>query len=398
MASGGLIITTFLLAAAWKTQPGDGFFRFQSFLDSGFPNLSSEKKPSEKVQKLLLVSRDGLNLKNQDFTSLYDQEARCIEGLLAKGARAVGILQKDPATQREKFLRQKLGRTQGVVLFPVEGSFLKTFPPSDRRLEVRYPVGTTFHSFVSRMLKAAALPPKQGFVRVDIRDAVESPVLNLSHLQRILQDPKRSQELVAQRLIVLTPHRDLIAWREWQCLQTVVGGGPLAEAPKGFAGWLWTVAAWIAAPGMGFLPRGRSLRIFGWAGSAGLLSILWLFLSFSADRALPATQAIISWLTAGGLILLLWMATGLAHRFFPSRVSAGLCVLLQGTHRAPLPACWKRRLFDRPLPRLLPVQKRAAELLATSILGSPRLPGWVYQLLEQVDAISAVRIWTEQRR
>jgi len=120
----------------------------QEASDSWASSLRSGQDAGKLHQKLLLVSRDGLNLKNQDFSSLYDQEARCIEGLLAKGARAVGILQKDPATQREKFLRQKLGRTQGVVLFPLEGSFLKTFPPSDRRLEVRYPVGTTFHSFV----------------------------------------------------------------------------------------------------------------------------------------------------------------------------------------------------------------------------------------------------------
>jgi hypothetical protein len=364
----------------------------QEVADSWASSLRSGRATGKLQQKLLLVSRDGLNLKNQDFSSLYEQEARCIEGLLAKGARAVGILQKDPATQREKFLRQKLGRTRGVVLFPVEGSFLKTFAPSDRRLEVRYPVGTTFNSFVSRMLKAAALPQKPGFVRVEIRDAVESPVLNLSHLQRILQDPKRSQELVANRLIVLTPHRDLTAWREWQCLQAVAEGkAPLPRPSRAF-GILWTVLA-VAAPSLCvFLPPRRDLRILDIPASFLLLSVIWLAAASLGGVSLEVVPWLAGWLVATSVGLFLAGAGELAFWFHPSLGTARLREMIQGPRLIPIPSCWKKPAFTPPLPRLAPLQKVAAEILLQA-LGRPKHSKTALQeFLKQYDAVTAVRL------
>ncbi|NCY23121.1 hypothetical protein EBX31_14365, partial [bacterium] len=284
----------------------------QEVMDSWASSLGSARGAGMLHEKLLLVSRDGLNLKNQDSASLYDQEVRCIEGLLAKGALAVGVLQKDPATQREKFLRQKLGRTKEVVLFPLEGSFLKTFTPSERLLEVRYPVGAKFPSFVSRMLKAAGLSQEPGFIRIKIRDAVESPVLNLSHVQRILQDPKRSQDLVARRLIVLTPHRDLAAWREWQCLQAVAGGkAPLPRPARAF-GIFWALLA-VAVPSFCvFLPPRRDQRLLGMPASFLFLGGVWLVAALVGGVSLEALPWLAGWLVAAGLGLFLAGAGELA--------------------------------------------------------------------------------------
>jgi len=364
----------------------------QEVTDSWASSLRSGRDTGELHEKLLLVSRDGLNLKNQDLSSLYDQEARCVEGLLAKGARAVGILQKDPAIQREKSLRQKLERTKGVVLFPLEGSFLKTFAPSDRCLEVRYPVGTTFTSFASQMLKAAALPQKPGFVRVEIRDAVESPVLNLSHLQRILQDPKRSQELVANRLIVLTPHRDLIAWREWQCLQAISEGKAPLPRPGRVFGILWTILA-VAAPSLCvFLPTRRDLRIIGIPASFLLLFIVWLAAAFLGGVSLEVLPGLAGWLTATLIGLFLAGGGELAFRLYPSLGTAQVREMIQGPRLIPVPSCWKKPAFTPPLPRLAPLQKVAAEILLQA-LGRPKhSKAALQEFLKQYDAVTAVRL------
>lgn len=386
MTAVSVILAVLVMLRVGPTPP------LQEVIDSWASSLRSGRGTGKLHEKLLFVSRDGLNLKNQDFSSMYDQEARCIEGLLAKGARAVGILQKDPATQREKFLRQKLGRTEEVVLFPVEGSFLKTFPPSDKRLDVRYPVGTTFNSFVSQMLKAAALPQKPGFVRVEIRDAVESPVLNLSHLQRILQDPKRSQELVANRLIVLTPHRDLTAWREWQCLQAVAGGkAPLPRPSRAF-GILWTILA-VAAPSLCvFLPPRRDLRILGIPASFLLLSVIWLAAASLGGVSLEVVPWLAGWLVATAVGLFLAGAGELAFRLHPSLGTAQLREMAQGARLIPMPSCWKKAAFTRPLPRLTPLQKVAAEILLQA-LGRPKYSKTdLQEFLKQYDAVTAVRL------
>jgi len=364
----------------------------QEASDSWASSLRSGQDAGKLHQKLLLVSRDGLNLKNQDFSSLYDQEARCIEGLLAKGARAVGVLQKDASTQREKYLRQKLGRTQGVVLFPVEGSFLKTFASSDRRIQVRYPVGESFNSFVSRMLKAAALPQKPRFARVEIRDAVESPVLNLSHLQRILQDPKRSQELIAKRLVVLTPHRDLIAWREWQCLQAVAGGKAPLPRPARASGILWTILA-VAAPSLCvFLPPRRDLRILGIPASFLLLSMVWLAAAFLGGVSLEVLPGLAGWLAATFVGLFLAGGGELAFRLHPSLGTARLREMIQGPRLIPIPSCWRKPAFIPPLPRLAPLQKVAAEILLQA-LGRPKhSKAALQEFLKQYDAVTAVRL------
>ena len=364
----------------------------QEVTDSWACFLNSGQGAGKLHQKLLLVSRDGLNLKNQDFASLYDQEVRSIEGLLARGAVAVGVLQKDPESPREKFLRQKLKQTEGVVLFPVEGSFLKTFAPSDRLLEVRYPVGAMFTSFVSRMLKAAGLSQEPNFVRVKIRDAVESPILNLSHLQRILEDATRSQDLIAKRIIVLTPHRDLVAWREWQCLQTIAGGkAPLPRPTRAF-GLVWALLA-VAVPSFCvFLPPRRDQRLLGMPASFLFLGGVWLVAALVGGVSLEALPWLAGWLVAAGLGLFLTGAGELAFRLHPSIETARLREMVQGPRLIPLPSCWKNPAFTPPLPRLAPLQKVAAELLLQA-MGRPRhSKTGLQEFLKQYDAVTAVRL------
>ena len=152
----------------------------QDVFDSFASSINSSRSKGKLHQKLLLVSRDGLSPKSQDFSDLYKEEARCVEGLVAQGALAVGLLQKDSNTQREKYLRQKLATLKGVVLFPVEKSFLKTFPPSDRRLEVRYPVGSISTNFASQMLNAAGITHPCGDPRCGGKPSFE-PLPSATH-------------------------------------------------------------------------------------------------------------------------------------------------------------------------------------------------------------------------
>ena len=364
----------------------------QDVFDSFASSINSSRSKGKLHQKLLLVSRDGLSPKSQDFSDLYKEEARCVEGLVAQGALAVGLLQKDSNTQREKYLRQKLATLKGVVLFPVEKSFLKTFPPSDRRLEVRYPVGSISTNFASQMLNAAGITHAPDFVRVEIQDAVESPVLNLSHLQRILQDPKRTQELVAKRIIVLTPHRDLTAWREWQCLQAVAGGKEPLPRPSSIYGLLWMILV-ISVPSFCiFSPPRRDLRVLGIAAAFFIIVMLWLCFTILGGVSVEGLPCLAGWLTPTLLWLLLAGGSEMAFSFFPSLGRAKLREIIQGPRLIPVPSCWKKPAFTSPMLRLAPLQKVAAELLLQA-MGRPRQSKTDLQvLLKQYDAVSAVRL------
>lgn len=366
----------------------------QEVFDSFASSLGSSRSKGKLHQKLLFVSRDGLSPKSQDFSSLYEEEARCVEGLLAQGALAVGILQKDPDTQREKYLRQKLATLKGVVLFPIEKSFLKTFPPSDSRFEVRYPVGSISTSFASRMLKVAGIADTPDFVRVEIRDAVESPLLNLSHVQRILEDPKRIQELVAKQIIVLTPHRDLTAWREWQCLQAVAGGKEPLPRPSSTCGILWMILAISVPPVCIFFPPRRDIRALGMAGAFFIMVMFWLCFAILGGVSVEVLPCLAGWLTPTLLWLLLAGGSEMVFRFFPTLGSAKLREIIQGPRLIPVPPCWKKPTLTSPHSRLAPLQKKAAELLLQA-LGRPRHRKHdLEDFLRKYDAITAVRLTT----
>jgi len=366
----------------------------QEGFDSLASSLGSNRSKEKLHQKLLLVSRDGLIPKSQDFAELYVEEARCVQSLLEKGALAVGVLQKDPDIRRESSLRQNLGTNKGVVLFPVEGSFLKTFAPSERCFEIRYPVGLGHTTFTTRILKAARLTHTPGFVRVEIRDTVESPILNLSHVQRILQDPKRTQELVEKRIIILTPHRDLTAWREWQSLQAVVGGKEPLPRPGSKCGILWMILAILVPSVCVFSPQRRDLKLRGIPASFLIMFMFWMGFTVLGGVSVEVLPWLAGWLTPTLLWLLLAGGGEMAFGIVPSLGTAQLREIIQGPRLIPVPRCWNRPAFTPPLPRLAPLQKAAAELLLQA-LGRPRHRKHdLEDFLKKYDAITAVRLTT----
>ena len=366
----------------------------QQLFDSMASSVGSNRSENKIHRSLLLVSRDGLIPKSQDFATLYDEEVKCVEALMTQGALAVGVLQKDPTSQRERFLHQKLGTNKRVVLFPVDGSFLKTFPPSDKRFEISYPIGPNFSSFASRMLKAAQLSHALGFVRLEIADKVESPSVNLSHIQRILQSPVRTRELVTDRIIVLTPHRDLTAWREWQCLEAVAGDkGPLPRPGTTFS-MLWTFVAVVCPSLCIYLPLRRDLRANGMMGSFSFLALVWLVTALLGGLSLEVLPWFAGWLSPSLLWLILAGISGMVFHFFPSLGTAQLREILQGPRLIPIPISWKKPSFYPPFPRMAPLQKTAAELLLQS-LGRPKhRKSDLESFLKKYDAITAVRLAT----
>ena len=337
-------------------------------------------------------------------------EWQCIQAILEGGAVAVGVLFSHPPTPQDWGLSEKIAQARQDPVKRVGLEKLVLFSCGESRFQepprfqapppsIRYSTGSDQATFLARLLRAADLRTEKDFIVVQVVGRPERATRTLGGFVSLgnASPPPALPEFRGQ-IVLLAPSRDPAAWREWQALQTVAAEKISRPRPSGQSGLLWSAAALLVPPGLVFLPRRRKVRGMNWLVTPFFFAVTWVGLVFWAKLSPMTTPALISWLVAGGLALILGLATEILARLAPSPGIDRFREMIQGTRSLPVPPCWRRPLFRRPASRLLPVQRKAAALLAEGIVGSGHLPEWVDRTLGHLDAISTVRLWTENRR
>lgn len=405
LTSLGLIAVSVSLALWFYSRPGGKLTAGEAFADR-WVGVTCLGPFQDSLPVLRIGREDPLR---QDPEERAAHEWRCIEAILEGGASAVGVILPARPSRFDWALSEKWAAArrvppseanpEKVVFYSSQGSFLRLLPRAQIQVPVAYPTTPERGTFVAQLLKVAEIRTLREWVPVKIGSQPEPAAVTLTNFS-FPATPLASAALPSFRgkMVLLAPSRETTAWREWQALQAVSGEKVSRPRPSGRTAQLLTVAGWLLPPCLVFLPRQRRMRWLGWVLTPPLLAALWLTLVFAAKLSPFTAPALVSWIAAGSLALVLTIVAGVLHRLHPSPLYQLTRELLQGTRWTPIPVCWRRPLFRRPLPRLLPVQRTAAELLAAEMGGRTQLPAWLDRMLSQMDAISAVRFWTEQRR
>lgn len=405
LASTGLVAASVSLAFWLYSRPAGRLTAGESFVDQwvGLTCLG----PFQDTLPVLRIGRE--DPLREDIAERAAHEWRCIEAILAGGASAVGVMVPARPSRldwalSEKWMAARRAPSPGlhaekVIFFPAQGSFLRTLPKMQIQAPVAYPTAPDRQTFIAQLLQVAEIRTLREWVPVKLGAKPEAADITLANFS-FPATPTASATLPSFRgkIVMLAASREVTAWREWQALQAVSREKVSRPRPSGSTGLLCTLAGWLLPPCLVFLPRQRRRRWLGWAMTPFLLLSLWLVLVFAAKLSPLTAPALLSWLAAGSLAFVLAIGSAGLHRLTPSPACRLARELVQGTRWMPVPVCWRRPLFRRPLPRLLPVQRKAAELLAAGIHGRTQLPSWLDRVLAQMDAVSAVRFWTELRR